>query len=204
MIHISPARSSKGLTISPQIFNHAKARLAVSNSSVEVVLFTMLVHTEALKVDVPPRAELRLNRTRDVDGRLHGELLHAALHDGKVDRDHARHLNGAAERNLAVALREVQIADRELGTLDMDREVHLAAAREVLDVAVAAVLRAAGDGAGTLLADFLFDVVACGTGVHVLGLGRHRHVAVHVRACFDQTGFALVPGLEDFGRGRAA
>ena len=125
----------------------------------------MLVHTEALKVDIPPGAELRLNRTGNVNRRLHGELLHPALHNRKLDRNHTRHLNGATERNLAIALREMQIPNRELGPLDMHRKVNLAAARQVFDVAVSAVFGAAGDGAGTFFADFVFGGlggVACG------------------------------------------
>lgn len=164
----------------------------------------MLVHTEALKVDIPPGAELRLNRTGNVNRRLHGELLHPALHNRKLDRNHTRHLNSATERNLAIALREMQIPNRELGPLDMHRKVNLAAARQVFDVAVAAVLRATRDRAGALVADFLFDVVARGSGVHILGLRRLCDVAVHVRARFDQAAFALVPSCEDFGGGRAA
>lgn len=108
----------------------------------------MLVHAEALEVDVPARAKLRLDGTRDVDGALHADLRHATLHDRELDRDHTSHLNGTAEGNLAVALREVQVADGELGALDVHGQVDLAAAREVLDVAVAAMFGAAGDGAG--------------------------------------------------------
>jgi hypothetical protein len=204
MVFVSLLNTKQRLTVSPQIFNHTKASLAVSNRSIEIVLLAMLVHTEALKVDVPPRAKLRLNRSRDIDGRLHGELLHPALHHRELDRNHARHLNSATERNLTIALREMQIPDRELGPLDMHRQVNLAAARQVLDVAVAAVLRAARDRAGALVADFRLDVVVRGAGVYVLGLRRLGDVAVHVRARFDQAAFALVPGCEDFRRGRAA
>ena len=52
----------------------------------------------------------------------------------------AGHLDGAAEGDLAVALREVDVAHREAAALHVDGEVDLRAAREVLDVAVAAVL----------------------------------------------------------------
>lgn len=164
----------------------------------------MLVHTETLEVDIPAGAKLRLDRPRDVDGRLHGQLLHAVLHHGEVDRDDAGHLDGAAERDLAVALREVQVADGELGAFHVDGQVDFAAAGQVLDVAVAAVFWPAGHSASAFSADFLFDVGVCVAGVHVLGLGRQGDVAVHVRACFDQAGFALVPSLEYFGRGSAA
>ena len=118
--------------------------------------------------------------------------------------DHTTYLNRSTERNLAIALREMQVPNRELGPLDMHRQVNLAAARQVLDIAVAAVFRATGDSSSTLFADFVLNVVARGSGVHVLGLGRVRDVAVHVRAGFDQAAFALVPGCEDFGGGGAA
>ena len=204
MVSIFLLNVQQQLTVSSQVFNHAETSLTVSNRSIKIVLLAMLVHTEALKVDIPPGAELRLNRTGNVNRRLHGELLHPALHNRKLDRNHTRHLNGATERNLAIALREMQIPNRELGPLDMHRKVNLAAARQVFDVAVAAVLRATGDRAGALVADFLFDVVARGSGVHILGLRRLCDVAVHVRARFDQAAFALVPSCEDFGGGRAA
>ena len=66
----------------------------------------------------------------------------------------ARHLDGAAEGDLAVALGEVEVAHREPAALDVDREVDPRAARQILDVAVAAVLarrhgaRALGGGLG--------------------------------------------------------
>lgn len=159
-------------TISSQILNHSQTSLAIRNSRVKVVLLAMLVHTEALEVNVPSRTKLRLDRSRDVDRRLHGKLLHTALHDREVDRDDTSHLNGAAERDLAIALREVQVADRELGARDVDGQVDFAAAGQVLDIAVASVFRAAGHSASAFSADFLFDVCARAAGVDVFGLGR--------------------------------
>ena len=164
----------------------------------------MLVHTEALKVNVPSRTELRLDRSRDIDRRLHSKLLHAALHNREIDRDNASHLNRAAERDLAIALREVQVADRELGALDVDGQVDFAAAGQVLDVAVASVLRATGHSASAFFADFLFDVCVGAAGMNVFRLGRKGDVTVHVRACFDQAGFAFVPGFQDLGGGSTA
>lgn len=155
----------------------------------------MLVHAEALKVDVTAGAKLWLDGSRDVDRRLHGKLLHAALHYREVDRDDTRHLNRTTERDLAIALREVQVAYGELGAFHMDRKVDLTAAGQVLDVAVAAVFWATRNSACALFADFLFDIRVCVAGVDVLGLRWQGDVAVHVRACLDQTGLALVPGL---------
>jgi hypothetical protein len=168
------------------------------------MLLAILIHTEALKVNIPAGAKLRLHRTRDINRRFHRELLHATLHDGEIDRNHTRHLNSATERNLAIALREMQIADGELRSLHVHGKVHFAATRQVLDIAVAAVLGAPWNRASALFADFLFGCFVCAAGVHILGLRGESYVAVHVRAGFDQAGFALVPGVEDFGRGRAA
>jgi hypothetical protein len=168
------------------------------------MLLAVLVHAEAFKVNVPTRAELRLDRPRDIDRRLHRQLLHPALHHREVDRDHTRHLNGTTERDFTIALRKMQITDRELCTFHMHRQVHLAAAREILDIAVATMFWATRHSARAFFTDFLFDVCVGTTGVHALGLGRQGDVAVHVRAGFDQAGFALVPDLKDFGRRGAA
>lgn len=78
------------------------------------MLLPVLVDREALKVDVPSRAELGLHRPRDVDGGLDAQLFHAVLHDAELDCDDARHLYGATEGNLAVSLAEMQVSDAEL------------------------------------------------------------------------------------------
>src|ERR1700735_3203733 len=64
----------------------------------------------------------------------------------------AGHLDGAAERDLAVALAEMQIPHGEAAALHIDREVDFRSARQVLDVAIAAML-ARRHGAGALGAD---------------------------------------------------
>ena len=167
------------------------------------MLLPVLVDREPLKVYIPAGAELRLHGARDVDGRLHVQLLDAALHDGELERNHPSHLNRAAERNFTIPLREMEITDAELGTRDVHRQVHLAATREVLDVAIAAVLRAAGDRARALAADLLFDIGRRAAGMYVGGIRRLRDDAVHVRARLDQLALALVPRREDFRRRRA-
>jgi hypothetical protein len=50
------------------------------------------------------------------------------------------HLNGAAERDLAVALREVHVAHGQISSLNEHGEVHLASPAQILDVAVASIL----------------------------------------------------------------
>lgn len=54
-------------TIASQVLNHPQARLPIRNRRIEVVLLPMLIHAEALEVDVPSGTELRLYRAWDVD-----------------------------------------------------------------------------------------------------------------------------------------
>lgn len=130
-------------------------------------------------------------------------MFDAALHDGQLQRDDAGHLDGAAEGDFAVALREVEVADAELGARDVDGEEDFAAPAQVFDVAVAAVLRAAGDGPCALFADFVFQLAGCGARVDVLRLGWLGDDALEF-GCADEMGFAAVPLGEDFGRGSTA
>lgn len=60
--------------------------------------------------------------------------------DAEFDGDATGHFDGAAEGNFAVALGEVEVAYGELRSRDVDGEVDFAAAGEVFDVAVSAVL----------------------------------------------------------------
>jgi len=52
----------------------------------------------------------------------------------------AGHFDGAAKGDFAVALAEVQVAHRQPGALDIDREEDLRAAGQILDIAVTAML----------------------------------------------------------------
>lgn len=92
------------------------------------MLLSLLIHTKSLEVNIPAGTELRLHRARNINRTLHAQLLHAALHDGEFDGDDAGHLDGAAEGDLPVALREVQVAHAELGPFDVHRQVHFATA----------------------------------------------------------------------------
>jgi hypothetical protein len=168
------------------------------------MLLPVLVHREPLKIYIPPWSELRFHRPWDVDWGLHVQLLDASLHYRELERDHARHLDSAAERDLAIALREMQITHAELRTLDVHWEIYFAAARQVLDIAVPSVFRAAGDRSRALFPHFLFDLRGRASGMHVCGVGRLSNYAVHVRAGLDKLAFALVPRSEDLGRRRAA
>jgi hypothetical protein len=92
------------------------------------MLLPMLVNTKPLKVDIPPRTELRLHGAGDIDGALHAQVGQPVLEDLEVDGDDPGHLDGPAEADLAVALAEVQVAHAELGAVHVHGEVDLAAA----------------------------------------------------------------------------
>lgn len=61
------------------------------------MLLAVLIHAEALEVNVPSRPELRLHGAGDVDWRGGAELRHAGFHDAEFERDYAGHFDGAAE-----------------------------------------------------------------------------------------------------------
>jgi hypothetical protein len=92
------------LTKSSQILNYPQTSLSVRNRRIEIVLFPVFIHTEALEVNIPSRTKLRFDGAWDVDWTLHIELLHAAFHDAELDCYDACHLDCAAEGYLAVAL----------------------------------------------------------------------------------------------------
>ena len=59
----------------------------------------------------------------------------------------------------------MQIADAELGPLDMDWQIRLASPAQVFDIAVPAMLGPAWDGPSALLADLRLDIVRSASGV---------------------------------------
>lgn len=115
--------------VTPQVLDNTQAGLAVGDSCVEVVLLAMLVDREALEVDVAAWTELGFDGTRNVDGRLHVQLLHALLHDGELDGDYASlgtevsrliglllrlmtyHLDSSTKGDLSITLTEMQVSD---------------------------------------------------------------------------------------------
>ena len=167
------------------------------------MLFAILIDRESLEIDVASRSKLWLHGTRDVNRTLQTHLRHAFLDHGKVDGDFTGHLDGATERYLAVALREVQVADRELPALDMHWQVYFGSAGKILDVAIPTMLWSAWNGPRSLFANFLLDVVATVAYVHGLGLGGEGDHTAHVFALTDKLGLALVPRLQHFVGGCA-
>lgn len=104
----------------PEVLDGTQTCLTIGDSSIEVMLFAVLINAEAFKVDVPIRAKLCFDWARDEDRRLHVELLLTAFHDGEANGDDAGDLLSSTERDLAVALTEMKITNRELGTRNMD------------------------------------------------------------------------------------
>ena len=86
------------VAVSLQILDHSQAGLPVCNSCVHVMLLPMLIDREAFEVYHSSGAELRLNRSGNVDGRstifIHAELSHTVLDDGELDGDHTSDFNG--------------------------------------------------------------------------------------------------------------
>lgn len=99
------------IAVSLQVLDTAECRLSICYGCIQVMLLAVFVDAEAFEIDVLARTELRLDRARDIDGALHAELLHAALHNVELDRDGAGHFDGSAKRDLSVTLTEVQVSD---------------------------------------------------------------------------------------------
>lgn len=85
----------------------------------------------------------------------------------------------------------------------MDREEDFAAAAQVLDIAVATMLWAAGYRPRAFLADFFFQLAGCGASVDILGLRRLRYDTFEFGGA-DEVGFAAVPLSENLGGGSTA
>lgn len=111
------------VAIAPQILDDPEGSLAVSHSGIQIMLFALLIDTETLEINVSSGTEIRFHGAGDVDGRFHVQVLDPLLHDGELDRDDAGHFDGAAEADFAVALGEVEVADREFCPRDVDGEV---------------------------------------------------------------------------------
>lgn len=162
------------------------------------MLLPVLVHREALERQHSAWAKLWLYGAGDEDGAFHFQILDPALHQRELERDDTRHLDRTAERDLSVALAEMQISYRELGAWDVHREVSLASARQVLDVAVPTVLGSAGDCAGAFGTDLGFEIPRGSAGVDVFGFGEVGDDAVE-GVEFNELRLAAGPLGEDLG-----
>src|ERR1700730_14979339 len=122
-----------------EIFDGVQTGTPVRDVSVQIMLLARhLVYRDALKNQV--FREPRLDRTRLEDGIGDGVLFYAVFDQIDTDINPAGHFDRATESDFAVALRPVNVAHREAAALHIDWEVDARAARQVLDVAVAAML----------------------------------------------------------------
>lgn len=181
-----------------QVLEDPETGLAVRHGDIHIMLLPVLVDRKALERQHAAGPKLRLHRARDEDGTLHLERLDSSLHQRELERDDAGHLYRAAEGYFTVALAEVEVAHGELGARDVYREVCFAPAREVLDVAVSAVLGAARDRAGAFGADFGFECTRGCAGVDVFGLGEVGDDTVE-SVEFYELGLTACPFGEDLG-----
>lgn len=95
------------------------------------------------------------NGNRSTNRKSHKELERKKKKkEGILELEEATHLDGAAEGDLAITLREVHVAHTEISSFNEHREVHLASPAQVLDVAIAAVL-SPGNGSACFRCDSL-------------------------------------------------
>ena len=85
------------------------------------MLLALMINAETLESQVPPRPIMRLDRSGQENRTLHAQVLHPVLHHRELQRDNASNLDSAAERNLPITLRKMQVTDAEFGTFDMHR-----------------------------------------------------------------------------------
>lgn len=97
-----------------------------------------------------------------------------------------------AGRGATARTREVQITNAELCTLDVDRQIHLAATAQILDVTVSTVFRPTGDCPGALSSDLGFEVSSGAPRVHVLRVRKLGNNAIE-RVGADQLALSPVP-----------
>src|SRR5882757_591324 len=122
-----------------EVFDRIETGAAIRDVSVEIVLLAcLLIDRDAFKDEV--FRESRLERAR-----LEYRIRNSVLGDPTLDEIHAnidiaRHFDSAAECDLAVTLRPMNITHRKASSLDIDREVDAGTPREVLDVAIASML----------------------------------------------------------------
>src|SRR5215204_1849989 len=125
-----------------EVIDSVQTGLPVSDSEVHIVLAIVLADRDALEDEVAGVLGLEAAQLEHwhVRGAIHGILLHAALDQLDTEVYVSGHLYGPAEGDLAVPLREVQVPHRELGAVDVHREVDARPDRKVFAVDVAAVL----------------------------------------------------------------
>jgi len=175
----------------------------VKYGSENTYLHALLIHRKALKRQVPTRTIMRLDRPWQEKRTLHIQILHPILHHAQLERNNPRHLNSATERNLPITLTEVQIAHAEFRSGYMNLQERLGPARQIFDVAVAAVFGSTWYRTRTFLSYFLFNGASRGASVDILRLRRLGNDTLEFGGA-DEFGFAAVPFGQDFGTGSTA
>jgi len=94
----------------------------------------------------------------------------------------------------------MQVAYAEFRTWNVYGQEHLGAARQVLDVAITAMLRSPRYGPCAFFTDLLFHLGGGGARVDIVWLGGLRDDAFEFRGT-DELGFAAVPFCQDFSAG---
>jgi hypothetical protein len=117
------------------------------------------------------------------------------------------HLDRSTECQLAIALTEMQITERQLGLVHVDGEITPTPSREVLYVTVSAML-SRRDCSSSFGGDFIVHFrgqVGRGTDVGTFGEREMGLRAAFVQVGRFQRGFPFVPGVEEsLRRGRSA
>ena len=130
-------------------------------------------------------------------------FVDAALDDIDMQMDPSGHLDGSAEGDFAIPLREVVVAHGELGALHIDREIDPRAARNVLDVAVPAMLTRWNCARGFLAR--LFELRAFQAAEqHAFGRRRQVQKAAPGRDWSRSAPLPLVPSRQELMARRAA
>lgn len=75
------------------------------------MLLAILVNGEALKRQIPARAEIRGHIAGPENGALDGSRLDAVLDEVELDGDGSCYFNRTAEADLSIALTEMEITD---------------------------------------------------------------------------------------------
>jgi hypothetical protein len=70
-------------------------------------LLSVLIDGESFKCQIPARSVMWLNRAWEIERRLHSQICNCILQDLEVNGNYTGHLNGSAERDLAITLRKM-------------------------------------------------------------------------------------------------
>lgn len=192
-------RLTSGVTKLLKILDNPQAVLLVRNVDIQIVLLSVRVDGEAFERQHPAGTELRLDGTGEEDRALDPQRLHPLLQHVDLDRDNTRHLNRPTERDLAVSLREVQVSHRKSSSLHVHRQIRLTSPRQVLDIAIPAMLRSTRHSPRSLAPNLRLDLPRSGAGVDIEGLRRVRDDTVFDGSCVDEFLLATVPLCEELG-----